>query len=34
MYITCKKSAANFKLIHNLIVSPDIPTLPTASSAD
>jgi len=27
MYITCKKSTAKLKLIENLIVSPDTPTL-------
>jgi hypothetical protein len=34
MYITCKKSTANPKLIGNLIVSPDTLTLSMASSAD
>ena len=33
MHITCAKSATNIKLIDNLMVSPDISTLPTASSA-
>ena len=32
--ITCKKWMANFKLINNLIVSPDISTLAMASLAD
>jgi len=27
MYIACKKSKANLKLVDDLIVSPDIPTL-------
>jgi len=27
MYVTCKKSTAKLKLIENLIVSPDTPTV-------
>jgi hypothetical protein len=34
MHVKCTKSAANVKLVHNLIDSSDISTLPTASSAD
>jgi len=34
MYITCKKSPANLKLMDNLIASPDTSTVPMASCAD
>jgi len=33
MYVTCKKSIADLKLIDNLIVSHDTSTLYVASSA-
>jgi hypothetical protein len=34
MYITCKTSTANLKIIDNLIVSPDTLTQSVASSAN
>jgi hypothetical protein len=34
MYVTWRESAANLKLIDNLIASPDTLTQPMASCAD
>ena len=34
MFITSKNSTANFKLIDNLIISPDTSNLSVAISAD